>query len=215
MSDLFFPKLRGVGWGTKITPQFATGKQEARSGRTVRTRFRDQPLTKLSIVYSGGSGGSGYLSDQAPPPADDGSVVFSDLDTMFGFFCFHGGGFESFLFHGVNDADSSQFTRNGELQFVGDGARRDFQLIGHRGIWSEAIYWPQGAPVVSVGGAETAVSALGKGMYRLPAAPAPGTPVMADFVFAYRCTFNTDECVFSNWRAGYWSVDTPLITVKP
>jgi hypothetical protein len=215
MSNLIFPQLKGVGWGSKLTPQFSNGKQAARSGRSVRAKFRNQPLTKISIVYSGGSGGSGYLSDSQPPAADDGSVVFSDFETMYGFFCSHGGDFESFLFQGANQDDAKKFARSGELQFVGDGATTDFQLLAHIGIWSQFVYWPQGLPIVYVSGAPVAVTALGNGMFRLGAAPAIGAPVTADFVFAFRCIFDAAEIDFTNWRSGYWSCDTPLITVKP
>jgi uncharacterized protein (TIGR02217 family) len=214
VSDLIFPLLRGVGWNTKLTPHHFFGKQQARSGRTVRAQFSSQPVMKISISYSD----QGFLSEDPGQPSDDGTAVYSDFETMLGFFNYHGGGFQSFLFQGVNCRERKQFTRAGELQFTGDSATTTFQLVRNLGIWAQAIYCPQGAPTIYVGGAQQApanVTALGNGMFQLSAAPAAGALITADFTFAYRCVFDAEELEFTNWSEGYWSVDTPLITVKP
>jgi uncharacterized protein (TIGR02217 family) len=206
--------LLGVGWGTELVPHHYFGKQTARSGRTVRAQWASQPTTKMKIVYSD----DGFLSEEKPRPAADGSAVYSDFDTMLGFFNYHGGGFQSFLFQGVNARERRKYTRHGERQFTGDGATTSFQLVRNLGIWAEAIYWPQGAPTVYVGGVQqnpASVTALGNGMYQLAAAPAANVLVTADFSFAYRCVFDAEEISFKNWCEGYWYVDTPLTTVKP
>ncbi len=214
MSDLIFPLLSGVGWGTKLTPHHFFGKQVARSGRSVRAQFASQPVVKFSISYSD----QGFLSEDAGNPSDDGSAVYSDFETMLGFFNYHGGGFQSFLFQGVNCRERKQYTREGELQFKGDGATTIFQLVRNLGIWAQSMYSPQGAPTIYVAGAEldpVDVTALGNGMFQLSAAPANGALVTADFTFAYRCVFDAEEIEFTNWSDGYWAVDTPLVTVKP
>ena len=214
MSNLIFPRLRGVGWGTTITPHHFYGTTTARSGRTVRAQFSRHPVTKISISYSD----DGYLSEEKPKPAGDGSVAYDDFTTMLGFFNYHGGGFQSFLFQGVNDRERHKYRRHGELQFTGDGATGGFQLVRNVGIWQEAIYWPSANPTVYVAGVQQAaanVTALGNGMFQLSAAPAVGALVTADFVFAYRCVFDKEEMDFKEWSEGYWSVETPLTTVKP
>ncbi len=214
MSNLLFPRLRGVGWDSSITPHHFFGKQQARSGRSVRVQFARQPLTKISISYSD----QGFLSEDAPKASHDGSPVYNDFETMYGFFNYHGGGFQSFLFQGVNAREQSKFTRRGERQFVGNGENAQFQLVRNIGIWAEAIYWPVAAPIIRVGGVEQPaanVQALGNGMYQLAAPPAVKALVSADFTFAYRCVFDTDEMEFREWCEGLWHVDTPLTTIKP
>jgi hypothetical protein len=98
VSDLIFPLLRGVGWGTTITPHHFYGTQVARSGRSVRAQFASQPVMKILVSYSD----DGFLSEDKPQPDPAGNVVYNDFDTMFGFFNYHGAGFQSFLFQGVN-----------------------------------------------------------------------------------------------------------------
>ena len=214
MSNLFFPKLRGVGWGASITPHHFFSTTTARSGRTVRALHAQQPVTKISISYSD----QGFLDEDAPRASKDGSAVYSDFDTMFGFFNYHNSGFQSFLFQGVNAHEQRKFTRHGERQFVGDGATAVFQLVRNIGIWAEAVYWPQSVPEVYVAGAlipPANVTALGNGKYQLAAAPALNALVIANFAFAYRCVFDAEEMEFKEWSEGDWHVDTPLTTVKP
>jgi len=152
VSNLFFPKLRGVGWGASITPHHFFSKQVARSGRSVRALHAGQPVTKISISYSD----EGFLDEVAPKASKDGSAVYNDFETMFGFFNYHNAGFQSFLFQGVNAHEQRRFTRHGERQFVGDGATTTFQLVRNIGIWPEAVYWPQSVPEVYVGGVSVA-----------------------------------------------------------
>lgn len=204
MSDLLFPMLAGVGWNTKVAPHHFFGKQQARSGRTVRAQFAGQPVLKFTVSYSD----EGFL-------ADDPAVSSTDFETMFGFFNYHGGGFQSFLFQGVNTREQARFTRTAEAQFTGDGATASFQLVRNIGIWQEAVYHPQAAPTVYVNGVETAVTAQGNGVYLFAAAPAAAALITADFTFAYRCVFDAEEIEFTEWCEGYWSADTPLVTVKP
>jgi hypothetical protein len=203
-----------VGWNSSVAPHHFFSTQTARSGRTVRAQHASQPVTKISISYSD----EGFLSEDAPKPAPDGSAVYNDFDTMYGFFNYHGGGFQSFLFQGVNAREQRKYTRHGERQFVGDGATTVFQLVRNIGIWPESIYWPQNAPAIYVAGVAQAaanVTALGNGQFQLSAAPAANALVTADFTFAYRCVFDAEEMEFKEWMQGYWHVDTPLVTVKP
>jgi uncharacterized protein (TIGR02217 family) len=213
MSNLLFPKLRGVGWNFHIAPQWSTGIQNARSGRSVRTKFRSQPLLKITISF--GTSDDAFLSDKQPKPSADGSAVYSDFETLFGFLNRHGGEHESFLFQGLNAIDLAKFTRLGELIATADGVTTDFQLVRNVGGWLEAVYWPQGPVVIYVDGVATAATDLGKGKYRI-AAPTAGQLVTADFTLAYRVRFDADEIDFNNWMAYFWEAPTvPLITVKP
>jgi uncharacterized protein (TIGR02217 family) len=217
MSNLRFPQLRGVAWNIHLAPQWKTGRQESRSGREVATRFRVQPRMKITLSY--GTGDDGFLSDRQPKPADDGSVVYSDFDTMFGFLNMHGGEHDTFLFQGVNAIDLKKYVRTGESIGTGDGATTDFQLQRDLGGWKETVYWVLNTPVFYIDGIPVDpanVTDLGHGKYRLSAAPANGALITADFTFAHRCRFDADEIDFANWSAYFWECGTvPLITVKP
>jgi uncharacterized protein (TIGR02217 family) len=213
MSNLIFPRLRGAAWNFHLAPQWATTVQTARSGRSTRTRWRQQPLVKISISY--GQSDDGFLSDKAPKPSDDGSPVYSDFETLFGFLNQHAGEHASFLFQGLNAIDLAKFTRAGEPIGVGNGTTTDFQLVRNIGGWQEAIYWPQGTVTVYVDGTAVSATDLGNGKYRITA-PTAGQNVTADFTFAYRVRFDADEIDFNNWMAEFWEASTvPLITVKP
>ena len=194
MSDLLFPLLLGVGWGTTIMPHHFFSKQVARSGREVRVQHGSQPVTKIKICYYD----DGFLSQAPGADPGDGSVAYSDFDTMLGFFNYHGGGFQSFLFQGVNQRERAHYMRQGELQFKGDGGTASFQLVRNRGIWAEAIYWPVNPDGIRerCGAGPRQITALGNGAFQLAAAPAIGALVTADFTFAYRCTFDCEEMEF-------------------
>jgi len=214
VSTLLFPRLKGVGWGTTIAHNHFYTDVIARSGRSVSVQHAAQPVTKITISYSD----DGFLDDFKPAPTKDGSVVYSDYITMLGFFNYHGGGAQRFLFQGVSDRERREYSRRGERQFIGDGATKIFQLVRNVGIFAESIYWPMAAPTVYVNGvaqAAASITALGNGQYQFAGAPAANAVVTADFVFAYRCKFDAKELSFKNWCEGYWSVETPLITVKP
>lgn len=209
MSNLIFPRLRGVGWDTKIAPQWDTGRSPAKSGREVTIQYRSQPRTKITLQFE-------FLRDSDPVAADDGSVVYTDFDTMLGFFNQHGGAAQSFYFQGVNGIDLAKYSLIEETIGTGDGATTDFQLQRDVGGWQEFIYYPQGTPVLYVDGVETGATDQGKGVFRFASAPANGALVTADFTFAYRCRFDEDAIEFSNFSAYFWDCQTvPLITVKP
>lgn len=168
---------------------------------------------KLTISY--GTTDDGFLSDKPPAPSSDGSPVYSDFETLFGFINLHGGEAESFLFQGLNTIDGAKFVRQGEVIGTGDGATTDFQLVRDIGGWKEYVYWPQGDVVINVAGLPVSATDLGKGVYRITA-PTAGQVVSADFTFAYRVKVDADDIDFNNWMAYFWECGTlPLITVKP
>lgn len=213
MSNLLFPRLRGVAWNMHLAAQWAAGKQTARSGREVTTRYRSQPRMKITLSY--GQTDDGFLSDKQPAPSDDGSAVYSDFKTLFGFLNQHGGEAESFLFQGVNAIDRAEFTRQAEFLATGDGIQTDFQLVRDVGGWKEKIVYPQGDIVIYVNGTAVAATDLGRGLYRI-AAPGAGQTVTGDFTFAYRVNFDADEVDFNNFMAYFWECQqVPLITKKP
>lgn len=211
MSDLIFPQLRGVAWGTTLTPQWKTTRSPKDSGRSVRIKRRRQPLTKLNIQYE-------FLRDGAAVPSDDGSVVYSDFETMLGFFNLHGGAFESFLFQGVNAREKAKYTVAGQLVGTSDGVQAHWQLVRNVGGFLEEIYCPIGTPKFYDNGEEIEdVYVVGEGNGKYTIGPlAEGHELTADFTFAYRCTFDEDEVEFANFCSDLYELQSvPLITVKP
>jgi uncharacterized protein (TIGR02217 family) len=211
MTNLVFPRLRGVEWGTRFIPTWKTDLQEARSGRDTTARRWLNPRYRVELTYE-------FFGEQQPAAADDGSAVFSDLDTIMGFFNLMAGQADTFLYQGVNDIDAARFVVQGQPIATGNGVTTDFQLVRSVGPATEWVQNPMAPPTFYSGGAEidpSAITDLGKGKYRLAPAPANGAPVMADFTWAFRCRFNADEVEFENFMSYFWSCGSvPLITIK-
>ena len=212
----FFPKLRGVKWATKLVPKI-DGRLRVTSVTGIeRSAIRaQQPRWKITIEYE-------FLSEKLPPPPnelqDDPDPVYSDLDTLLGFFLARQtGDSETFLFQGVNDIDDARFTVDAQKIGTGDGANKDFQLVHTIGEFEEVVQNPVGAPTIQFGdGADPgALTDLGNGLWRTTNAPANGVAVTASFRFAYLCKFDEDEIEVENFMAYFWECGSvPLITVK-
>jgi uncharacterized protein (TIGR02217 family) len=214
LPDVFFPQLRGVKWGTRLTP--VTSRTRLSSVNKIeRSAVRtQQPVWKIVLEYE-------FLSEKVPPPPNEytDDPVYSDFDTMLGFFLARNtGNQESFLFQGVNAIDSARFTRDGQKVGVGDGAETDFQLVRSIGEFDERIQNPVGPVAFAVGGVDVdplTVTDLGNGLYRFAVAPAAAAVVTASFRYAYRAKFDEDEIELANFMAYFWEAGSvPLITVK-
>jgi uncharacterized protein (TIGR02217 family) len=213
MSDPIFPKLRGIKWGTRLTPKFKTTRLTSMSGSETSFANQQQPRWGINLEYE-------FLSEKQPPPPNEETddPVYSDLETMLGFFCARLGANGTFLFNGVNDIDAKRFAVTDQKLGTGDGAITDFQLVRSIGEFLEVIQNPFGVPTFCVNEAEVDagdVTDLGNGKFRLAAAPAVDAMVTADFNFAYLCKFDDDQIELANFMAYFWECGSiPLITVK-
>ncbi|MDP9267253.1 MAG: DUF2460 domain-containing protein [Acidobacteriota bacterium] len=219
MPDVIFPKLRGIKWGTRLAPNFNTTRMKSHAGSETSFSNQQQPLWKITLEYE-------FLSEKQPPPPNETTEdpVYSDLDTLLGFFCARRGAGGSFLFTGVNEIDLARFAVSGGKLGVGDGDTTDFQLVRSIGPeFNEIIQNPFGVPTFYLDGEEVAaedVEAVGNGLYRFSEAPGAGSPVTnpvvtADFTFAYLCKFDDDQIELANFMAYFWELGSvPLITVK-
>jgi uncharacterized protein (TIGR02217 family) len=213
MSDAIFPKLRGIDWGTRITPKVKRTRLTSESDVEVSASRARYPRWKIDLKYE-------HISEKQPPPANQETddPVYSDWDTIIGFFLARTTGNETFLFQGVNDIDDARFTVTSQKLGVGDGANKNFQLCHAIGEYLEVVQNPVGTPVIYFNEDETlagALTDLGNGLWQTTNAPGVGVIVTASFRFAYRCTFDEDEIELENFMAYFWECGSvPLITVK-
>jgi hypothetical protein len=91
---------------------------------------------------------------------------------------------------------------------VGDGTTTIFQIkrpIITGGIaFSEPVFAFNGNPVITVDGAETAVTVLDLGKVQFATAPANGARLNWTGQFYYRCRFEIDELDISKLMSGLW-----------
>ena len=72
MSNILFPKIRGLGWNVVINPTFSTEIQQSLSSREVRLQNYVNPIWEFSISYE-------YLLND-PKTRDD--TDFTGLETL-------------------------------------------------------------------------------------------------------------------------------------
>ena len=61
MSNLLFPKIRGLGWSVVKKPTFNTDVQESLAGREVRIQNFQNPIWEFTLTYE-------YLLNDAQIP---------------------------------------------------------------------------------------------------------------------------------------------------
>lgn len=193
MSNLLFPRVKGLGWNVVINPTFATEIQQALSSREVRLQNYVNPIWELTISYE-------YLLND-PRTRDDSG--FTGLETLVGFFMARGGQFDTFLLN-LTDLtgrpEDSVYSGQPCLNvttgntYTGDGSTTSFQICRNFGGFLEACQNPanQMATIYVNGVAKTQGTdyTLSNGIVLFAVAPASGAAVTADFVFLYRVRFD-------------------------
>src|ERR1051326_8827366 len=92
MSNLLFPKVRGLGWTITKNPTFSTEIQSSLAGREVRVQNFQNPIWEFTLAYE-------YLLND-PRLRDENEQT--PLETLVGFFLARGGQFDDFL---LNESD--------------------------------------------------------------------------------------------------------------
>lgn len=186
MSNLLFPKVRGLGWSITKTPTFNTDIQESLAGREVRIQNFQNPIWEFTLTYE-------YLLNDPKFRDDTGATP---LETLVGFFLARGGQFDDFL---LNESDLTQRLEDsvysGQPIGTGDGSTKSFQLVRNVGGFLEAVQNPAGqvasvyvAGVVKILGVDYTIS---QGLVTFVSAPANGAAITADFTFLHRVRFDT------------------------
>lgn len=185
MSNLLFPKIRGLGWAITKNPTFSTEIQSSLAGREVRVQNFQNPIWEFTLAYE-------YLLND-PRSRDENEQT--GLETLVGFFLARGGQFDDFL---LNESDLTQRQEDsvftGQPIGMGDGVTVTFQLVRNVGGFLEACQNPanQSATVYVNGVRKTQGTdyTISMGLVTFTAAPANGAAITADFIFLHRVRFD-------------------------
>ena len=120
-----FPKMRGLQWDRKKTPQFNTAVRSVTSGRETRTAYMQFPWWSFELVYS-------YLPDDHPSSIN--SSGYNDLQQLLGFFLQMQGNWQAFLYR-----DDSDYRVESGTIFTGDGVTVQFPLTRNLGGFNEPV----------------------------------------------------------------------------
>ncbi|HWG48942.1 MAG TPA: DUF2460 domain-containing protein, partial [Candidatus Acidoferrales bacterium] len=117
MSNVLFPKIRGLAWSVTKTPTFSTEIQESVAGREVRVQNFQNPIWEFTLSYE-------YLLND-PKSRDENEQT--PLETLVGFFLARGGQFDDFL---LNESDLTgrleDSVYSGQPIAIGDGTSKSF-----------------------------------------------------------------------------------------
>ena len=218
MSNILFPKIRGLAWNIVRTPTFSTEIQESLAGREVRLQNFQNPIWEFSLTYD-------YLLND-PRTRDENEQT--PLETLVGFFLARGGQFDDFL---LNESDLTgrleDSVYSGQPIGTGDGVSRTFQIVRNIGGFLEAVQSPmnQTATVYVTGRAPQVQGTdytISNGMVSFAVAPSGGAGITADFIMLQRVRFHTgssrsgkEGIEFSNFYFNlYECKEVQLISVR-
>ena len=197
MSNILFPKIRGLGWTVTKNPTLSTDIQTSLAGREVRIQNYQNPIWEFTFTYE-------YLLND-PKSRDE--TDSTPLEQLIGFFLARGGQFDDFL---LNESDLTQRLEDsvysGQPIGTGDGVTVNFQLMRNIGGFLEACQNPanQSATVYVNGvrkiqGTDYTVSL---GLVTFTAAPAVNAAITADFIFLHRVRFDLGTARSNSSNAG-------------
>jgi uncharacterized protein (TIGR02217 family) len=186
MSNLLFPKIRGLAWDIVKNPTFSTEIQSSLAGREVRMQNFQNPIWEFTLAYE-------YLLND-PRTRDENEQT--PLETLVGFFLARGGQFDDFL---LNETDLTQRLEDsvftGQPIGTGDGSNKNFQLMRNFGGFLEACQNPANqAATIYVSGRAPQVQGvdytISLGLVSFATAPALNAAITADFTFLHRVRFD-------------------------
>lgn len=185
MSDILFPKIRGLSWEVVKNPTLSTEIQSSLAGREVRVQNFQNPIWEFTLTYE-------YLLNDPKLRDDTGATP---LEQLIGFYLTRGGQFDDFL---LNESDLTQRLEDsvysGQPIGTGDAATTTFQLVRNFGGFLEACQNPanQSAKVYVNGAAKTQGTdyTIALGLVTFTSAPAVGAAITADFTFLHRVRFD-------------------------
>jgi uncharacterized protein (TIGR02217 family) len=185
MSNLLFPKIRGLAWSIVKTPTFSTEIQESLAGREVRVQNFQNPVWEFTLTYE-------YLLND-PKFRDENEQT--PLETLVGFFLARGGQFDDFL---LNESDLTgrleDSVYSGQPIGTGDGAAKSFQIVRNIGAFLEAVQNPmnQTAAIYLNGMLKTPGTdyIIANGVVTFTVPPSLGASITADFIMLHRVRFH-------------------------
>lgn len=217
MSNLLFPKIKGLAWNITKNPTFSTEIQSSLAGREVRIQNFQNPTWEFTLSYE-------YLLND-PRFRDENEQT--PLEALVGFFLARGGQFDDFL---LNESDLTgrleDSVYSGQPIGVGDGGTKSFQIVRNIGGFLEAVQNPmnQTAMVYLNGVAKVQGTdyAIANGVVTFSSAPSAGVSITADFIALQRVRFDTgnsrsgkEGLEFSNFYFNlYECKEVQLISVR-
>ncbi|HET9365561.1 MAG TPA: DUF2460 domain-containing protein [Candidatus Angelobacter sp.] len=217
MSNLLFPKIRGLAWTIVKNPTFSTEIQQSLAGREVRIQNFQNPIWEYTLSYE-------YLLND-PKFRDENEQT--PLETLVGFFLARGGQFDDFL---LNESDLTgrleDSVYSGQPIGTGDGGTKSFQIVRNIGGFLEAVQNPvnQTATVYLNGVAKVQGTdfTIANGIVTLANAPGSGVSITADFIALQRVRFDVgtsrsgkEGIEFSNFYFNlYECKEVQLISVR-
>jgi uncharacterized protein (TIGR02217 family) len=185
VSNVLFPKIRGLAWDVTKVPTFNTEIQESLAGREVRIQNFQNPIWEFTLHYE-------YLLND-PKFRDENEQT--PLETLVGFFLARGGQFDDFL---LNETDLTgrleDSVYSGQPIGTGDGVNKFFQLVRNVGGFLEVVQNPANqSALVYVNGTPKVQGTdytVGNGIVSFTTAPTGGQSVTADFTFLHRVRFD-------------------------
>jgi uncharacterized protein (TIGR02217 family) len=127
-----------------------------------------------------------------------------ELQQLLGFFIARRGQFDSFLYTDPSDNSVTNY-----LLGVGNGTKREFQLLRSYGGFVEPVMNVNTVTQVTVNGIATTAYAVGTdGLLTLNTAPAAGQVVRWTGTYYFRCRFMSDEADFEQFAYQFWSLQS-------
>lgn len=183
MSNVIFPKIRGLGWEVVKNPTLSTDIQSSLAGREVRIQNFQNPIWEFTLSYE-------YLLNDPKFRDDTGSTP---LEQLIGFFLQRGGQFDDFL---LNESDLTQRLEDsvysGQPIGTGDGVTLNFQIARNFGGFLEACQNPAAVNIYVANVKKVPVTdyAISLGVVTFTVAPGAAAAITADFTFLHRVRFD-------------------------
>lgn len=174
MAPPVFPasQIPGIGFPGKRSPEWKPVKQDALSGKRVRTSLFTYPIYNYELPIN-------FLRTAA---------AFLEWQTLVGFINQLQGPVGLFAFDDVTDD-----TVTAQGFGTGDGTTVNFQLIRSLGGFAEPVFLVNGVPTIYVNGTPTAATISATGVVTFGVAPAPAASLTWTGNFYWPCRF--DESV--------------------
>jgi uncharacterized protein (TIGR02217 family) len=217
MSNVLFPKIRGLAWTVTKTPTFSTEIQESLAGREVRIQNFQNPIWEFTLTYE-------YLLND-PKFRDENEQT--PLEALVGFFLARGGQFDDFL---LNESDLTgrleDSVYSGQPIGIGDGTAKSFQIVRNIGGFLEAVQNPMNQTAIvylnGIGKVQGTDYTIANGVVTFTSAPAAAVSITADFIMLHRVRFHTgssrsgkEGLEFSNFYFNlYECKEVQLISVR-
>lgn len=194
MSNQHFPVLPGLKFPVGKEPMWETSKFPTAAGREYRSSYWTYPKWLITLEFE-------FIQRST-----------SDYGALVGFFNYHGGDRETFLY---DDPDDNTVTA---ASFgLGDGTTTQFALTHAIGAFSEPVGYATPSQITVNASPTSAYTLLSNRMVQFTAPPASGAVLAWSGTFAYRTRFYTPNLPdLKQFMVDFFSTgQLKLITDKP